>query len=139
MRKTLSFQKKTNMRIPVKKILLYLEYTLSTIAEAIFIYYIPNNYLREVIILDIIYSFFYHLQSCLFFLLQFINCTCFITLLFLDSLRVYSLFWLYIIFKNQCRIFILRKTQEKKDALLKDIDDIENIEDPRETATIISV
>ena len=127
------------MKICVKKVLLYLEYILSTIAEAIFIYYIPNNYLREVIILDIIYSFFYHLHSCLFFLVQFMNCICFITLLFFDSLRVYSLFWLYIIFKNQCRIFILRKTQEKKDALLKDTDDIENIEDPRETATIISV
>ena len=127
------------MKICVKKILFYLEYTLSTIAEAIFIYYIPNNYLREVIILDIIYSFFYQLHSCLFFFVQFMNCICFITLLFFDSLRVYSLLWLYIILKNQFRIFILRKTQEKKDALLKDIDDINDIEDPRDTATIISV
>lgn len=124
------------MKICAKKVLLYFEYTLSTVVEIIFILYVPNNYLREIIILDIILSLFYHLRTHLFYAVQLMNCICFITLLFFHSLRAYSLFWFYIIFKNECRAFLIQEIQEKKEPLLKNMDDIE---DKCETSTIISV
>lgn len=118
------------------KSLLYFEYILSTVIEVLFICYVNNNYLREVIILDIILSLFYHLLAHFFFAVQFINFVCFITLLFFHSLRAYSLFWFYIILKNECRIFIIKDIQKKRDTLLKNNHDIE---DSYETSTIISV
>jgi hypothetical protein len=104
--------------------------------EVLFICYVNNNYLREVIVLDLILSLFYHLLPYFFFAVQLMNFVCFITLLFFHSLRVYSLFWFYIILKNECRIFIIKDTQKKRDTLLKNNHDME---DSYETSTIISV
>lgn len=136
MKKTIFFYWEKNMKIGAKKVLLNIEYALSTVIETIFILYVPNIYLREVILLDIFFSLFYHFHTYLFYTVQLMNCICFITLLFFYSLRAYSLFWFYIIFKNECRAFLIQETQEKKEPLLKNMD---IVEDTCETATIISV
>lgn len=120
---------KINMRCV--KLFLCLEYIFSTVIETILLSYFTNIYLKTIGFVDILGSLLFPFHYSIFYILQIINCGVFIGLLCISSFRMYSLFWIYFIFKNSLRFFLIKKDHvPKKDLLLDDLE---------ETSTVLSV
>lgn len=122
-----------------EKTILFMEYVVCSIVESEFIYYLTNYYLQGILLIDILFSLLFHLNKYIYNIIQIMNYITFFVILFFNSIRPYCLFWLFIIFKNDFRKFLIDTISIKKNQpLLLDDENNNNFEE-NETRTVISV